>query len=147
MADYKELISGTLGTLTKLGGKVRDVAVNTGVTDVYTKGADRAKAFAQITKLTLALNSEHEELKRVYAEIGRLYFEQAKAAPEGFFVPLFDQADRVAGKIRDKRARIDALREDAGIAGEPDIEVEIGDFDEVVSATEADGTAADNENR
>ena len=139
MADYKELISGTLGTLSRLGGKVKDVAVNTGVTDVYAKGADRAKAFAQITRLTLALNGEHEELKRVYAEIGRLYFEQAKAAPEGFFVPLFEQANRVTGKIRDKRAKIEALRSEAGIAGEPDIEVEFGDFDDVVSATEADG--------
>lgn len=136
MADYKELISGTLGTLTKLGGKVRDVAVNTGVTDVYTKGADRAKAFAQITKLTLALNSEHEELKRVYAEIGRLYFEQAKAAPEGFFVPLFEQAGRITDSIRQKQTEIDALKADYLEPGEKDVEVEIGDFDDIVSAAE-----------
>ena len=136
MADYKELINGTLGTLTKLGGKVRDVAVNTGVTDVYTKGADRAKAFAQITKLTLALNSEHEELKRVYAEIGRLYFEQAKAAPEGFFVPLFEQAGRITDSIRAKQTEIDALKADYLEPGEKDVEVEIGDFDDIVSAAE-----------
>ena len=144
MADYKDIFNETLG---KLAGKVKEAADTSGVLDVYAQGANRAKAFGQIAKLSLELNSEHDELNRIYTEIGRLYYEQAKAAPEGFFVPLFDQADRVAGKIRDKRARIDALREDAGIAGEPDIEVEIGDFDEVVSATEADGTAADNENR
>ena len=136
MADYKELISGTLGTLTKLGGKVRDVAVNTGVTDVYTKGADRAKALAQITKRTLALNSEHEELKRVYAEIGRLYFEQAKAAPEGFFVPLFEQAGRITDSIRAKQTEIGALKADYLEPGEKDVEVEIGDFDDIVSAAE-----------
>ena len=134
MADYKDIFNDTLG---KLAGKVKEAADTSGVLDVYAQGANRARAFGQIAKL----------IKRVYAEIGRLYFEQAKAAPEGFFVPLFDQADRVAGKIRDKRARIDALREDAGIAGEPDIEVEIGDFDEVVSATEADGASVDNDNR
>ena len=98
-----------------------------------------AASFGQIAKLTLELNSEHEELKRIYTEIGRLYYEQAKAAPEGFFVPLFEQANRVTGKIQDKRAKIEALRSEAGIAGEPDIEVEFGDFDDVVSATEADG--------
>lgn len=136
MADYKELINGTLSTLTKLGGKVRDVAVNTGVTDVYTKGADRAKAFAQITKLTLALNGEHEELKRVYAEIGRLYFEQAKAAPEGFFVPLFEQAGRITDSIRQKQTEIGALKADYLEPGEKDVEVEIGDFDDIVSAAE-----------
>ena len=136
MADYKELISGTLGTLTKLGGKVKDVAANTGITDVYTKGADRAKAFAQITRLTLALNGEHEELKRVYAEIGRLYYEQAKAAPEGFFVPLFEQAEKLTDSIRAKQAEIDSLKTDYLDSAEKDVEVEIGDFDDIVSAAE-----------
>ena len=136
MADYKELISGTLGTLSRLGGKVKDVAVNTGVTDVYAKGADRAKAFAQITRLTLALNGEHEELKRVYAEIGRLYFEQAKAAPEGFFVPLFEQAGRLTDSIRTKQTEIDNLKADYLEPGEKDVEVEFGDFDDIVSAAE-----------
>ena len=136
MADYKDILSGTFG---RLAGKVRDAADSAGVLDVYAQGANRAKAFGQFTKLTLELNSEHEELKRIYTEIGRLYYEQAKAAPEGFFVPLFEQANRVTGKIQDKRAKIEALRSEAGIAGEPDIEVEFGDFDDVVSATEADG--------
>ena len=144
MADYKDILSGTFG---RLADKVKETASSTGVLDVYAQGANRAKAFGQIAKLTLELNSEHEELNRIYTEIGRLYYEQARTAPEGFFVPLFEQAGRVTGKIQEKRARIEALRDEAGIAGEPDIEVEIGDFDDVVSATEADGTAADNENR
>jgi hypothetical protein len=136
MADYKDILSGTFG---KLADKVKDVADSSGVLDMYAQGANRAKAFGQFTKLTLELNSEHEELKRVYTEIGRLYFEQAKDAPEGFFVPLFEQARRVTGSIRDKRAKIDALRETYGTPEQNDIDVEIGDFDDVVSATEADG--------
>ncbi len=137
MADYKDIFG-------KLAGKVKDAADSSGVLDVYAQGANRAKAFGQIAKLTLELNSEHEELNRIYTEIGRLYYEQARTAPEGFFVPLFEQANRVTGKIRDKRAKIEALRDEAGIAGEPDIEVEIGDFEDVVSATEADGAAVEN---
>ena len=136
MADYKELLGGTLG---KLADKVKETASSTGVLDVYAQGASRAKAFGQLTKLTLELNGEHEELQRIYAEIGRLYFEQAKDAPEGFFVPLFEQADRVTGSIREKRARIDELKENYGVSEKNDIDVEIGDFDDVVSATEADG--------
>lgn len=135
MADYKEL----LGTFGKLADKVRETASSTGVLDVYAQGANRAKAFGQLTKLTLELNGEHDELNRIYAEIGRLYFEQAKDAPEGCFVPLFEQAKRVADGIREKRARIDALKEQYGMSGQSDIDVEIGDFDDVVSATEADG--------
>ncbi|MBO5496526.1 MAG: hypothetical protein J5967_03910 [Oscillospiraceae bacterium] len=145
MADYKELINGTLGTLTKLGGKVKDAAVSTGVTGVYAKGANRARAFGQITKLTLALNGEHEELKRVYAEIGRLYYEQAKAAPEGFFVPLFEQAGRLTDSIRQKQAEIDGLKADYLEPGENDVEVEIGDFDDIVSAAEREAMGSEDE--
>ena len=136
MADYKELLGGTFG---KLADKVKETASSTGVLDVYAQGASRAKAFGQLTKLTFELNGEHEELQRIYAEIGRLYFEQAKDAPEGFFVPLFEQPDRVTGSIREKRARIDERKENYGVSGKDDIDVEIGDFDDVVSATEADG--------
>ena len=101
--------------------------------DVYAQGANRAKAFGQLAKMTLELNGEHEELQRIYTEIGRLYFEQ------GFFVPLFEQANRVSDSIRAKRAKIDELKEHYGVTEQSDIDVEIGDFDDVVSATEADG--------
>ena len=136
MADYKDILSGTLG---KLADKGKETASSTGVLDVYAQGANRAKAFGQLTKLTLELNGEHEELQRIYTEIGRLYFEQAKDTPEGFFVPLFEQANRVSDNIRAKRAKIDELKEHYGVTEQSDIDVEIGDFDDVVSATEADG--------
>ena len=136
MADYKDILSGTLS---KLADKVKETASSTGVLDVYAQGANRSKAFGQLTKLTLELNGEHEELQRIYTEIGRLYFEQAKDTPEGFFVPLFEQANRVSDNIRAKRAKIDELKEHYGVTEQSDIDVEIGDFDDVVSATEADG--------
>ena len=136
MADYKDILSGTFG---RLADKVKETASSSGVLDVYAQGANRARAFGQLTKLTLELNGEHEELQRIYTEIGRLYFEQAKGAPEGFFVPLFEQADRVSDSIRAKRAKIDELKEHYGVTEQSDIDVEIGDFDDVVSATEADG--------
>ena len=132
MADYKELFG-------KLADKVKDVAETSGVMDVYAQGASRAKAFGQLTKLTVELNREQEELRDIYTEIGRLYYEQAKTAPEGVFVPLFEQADRVTGSIRERRAKINELKEGSGLSGQDDIAVEIGDFDDVVSATEADG--------
>ena len=67
MADYKDIFSDTLG---KLAGKVKEAADTSGVLDVYAQGANRAKAFGQIAKLTLELNSEHDELNRIYTEIG-----------------------------------------------------------------------------
>ena len=133
MADYKDILSGTLG---KLADKVKETANSSGVLDVYAQGANRAKAFGQLAKMTLELNGEHEELQRIYTEIGRLYFEQAKDAPEGFFVPLFEQAGRISDSIRQKQAEIDGLKADYLEPGEKDVEVEFGDFDDIVSAAE-----------
>ena len=82
MADYKDIITGTLSNIV---GKVKEVADSGAIKDIYEHGANRAKSYGQMAKLSLEINGDSEELKRVYAEIGRLYYDQAKDAPEGFF--------------------------------------------------------------
>ena len=86
MADYKDIITGTLSNIV---GKVKEVADSGAIKDIYEHGANRAKSYGQMAKLSLEINGDSEELKRVYAEIGRLYYDQAKDAPVGFFAPLF----------------------------------------------------------
>lgn len=142
MADYKDIISGTINSIV---GKVKEVAESGTVRDIYENGANRAKSYGRIAKLALELNGENEELKRVYTEIGRLYYEQAKDAPEGLFAPLFAQAEEICGRIEAKEDEISALKADVAAAADcndADIDVEIGefdDFDSVVDATEDDG--------
>ena len=142
MADYKDIISGTINSIV---GKVKEVAESGTVRDIYENGANRAKSYGRIAKLALELNGENEELKRVYTEIGRLDYEQAKDAPEGFFAPLFAQAEEICGRIAAKEDEINALKADVAAAtgcDEADIDVEIGefdDFDNIVDATEDDG--------
>ena len=87
MADYKDIITGTLNNIV---GKVKEVADSGAIKDIYEHGANRAKSYGQMAKLSLEINGDSEELKRVYAEIGRLYYDQAKHAPVGFFAPLFE---------------------------------------------------------
>ena len=130
MADYKELF-GSLVNMAK------DVMESTGVTEVYQKGASPTKAYSRIARLTLDTNSQAEELRKVYTEIGRLYVEQNGAEATGFFAPLCAQAAATAEKIRNLEDEIRALRESVMPEGaEKDIEVEIGAFDDVVSADE-----------
>lgn len=142
MADYKDIIAGTINSIV---GKVKEVAESGAVRDIYENGASRAKSYGRIAKLALELNGENEELKRVYTEIGRLYYEQAKDAPEGFFAPLFAQAEEICGRIAAKEDEINSLKADIATAtgcDEADIDVEIGefdDFDNIVDATEDDG--------
>ena len=63
MADYKSIITGTLSSI---AGKVKEVAANSSVRDIYDRGAGMAKNYARIAKLSLELNGENEELKKVY---------------------------------------------------------------------------------
>ena len=137
MADYKELFGS-------LVNKAKDVMESTGVTEVYQKGASRTKAYSRIARLTLDTNSQADELRKIYTEIGRLYFEQARENPEGVFAPLFAQAGKLMDELKAKESELEQLK--SGLrdeAEEKDIEVEItqdiDDFDQIVNATEAEG--------
>lgn len=133
MADYKEIFTGALSGL---AGKVKNAAESSGILDVYQKGADRAVTYGKVVKLTLESNADAEELKRIYTEIGRLYYEQAKDAPEGFFAPLFAQAKEITERIA---RREDEIAEARSSVGEKNIDMEIGEFEDIIDATENQG--------
>lgn len=137
MADYKDIISGTLKNI---AGKVKEVADSGTVRNIYEQGTERAKSYANIAKLTLELNGDTEELKRVYTEIGKLYYEENRENPEGFFTALFAQVEEINARIREKEDIISEFRASAETAKCPDIDVEVGEFDDVVDSTEADGS-------
>ena len=142
MSDTLDRLSDTLGGLLKKAREVGAQAVETvdkngAVRDAYARGTERTKAYAQMAKLTLEINRENEELRKIYTEIGKLYFEQAQGSAGGFFAPLFAQAGDTADKIRSLEDELRALREEFIPDGaEKDIEVEIGAFDDLVSAEE-----------
>ena len=140
MADYKDIITGTLSSLV---GKVKEVAESGSVRNIYEQGSNRAKAYGRIATLTLEMNGDNEELRRVYTEIGKLYYEQAKDAPEGFFAPLFTQAEQITAQILAREDEINTLKASFdGSAEDADIEVEVSEFDDVVDATQDDGADA-----
>ena len=142
MSDTMDKLTGTLGGLLKKAKEVGSQAVETvdrngAVREAYARGTERTKAYARMAKLSLELNGEAEELRKIYTEIGKLYYEQARDSADGFFAPLFAQAGETAGKIRSLEEELRTLREQVAPEGaEKDIEVEIGAFDEVVSADE-----------
>ena len=137
MANYRDIINGTLSTL---AGKVKDVAETTGVRGIYDRGVSRAQSYARVAKLSLAINGDSEELKKVYTEIGKLYFEQERSDPQGIYAALFRQAEEITARLKEKKDELDAMKAEyeAEKAAEG-IEVEIGDFEDIVSATEDEG--------
>ena len=183
MADYKDIITGTL---TNLVGKVKEVAESPNVKEAVDKvkaaaedtvgkvkaaaegstvkevcdqGANRVKSYGRIAKLSLEMNGDYEELKRVYTEIGKLCYDQFKDAPEGDFAPLFAQVEEISARIERSEAEIEAMKAEAGCQEEPDISVEIvadsveeaaeefkeaaEEFQNVVEATESEGSATE----
>ena len=120
MANYKDIISGAFN---KAVCKVKEVADNTNVRELYEQGTDKVKAYGRIAKLNIELNGHNEELKRMYTEIGKQYYEQAKACPEGFFASLFAQVDALREEVNAKEAEIAALKE--GCCSDCGIDVEI----------------------
>lgn len=137
MADYKDIITGTIKNL---AGKAKDFAESSTVRGIYEHGAERAKAYGAIAKLTLEISGDTEELKRAYTEIGKLYFEQNRENPEGFFTSLFSQVEEINARIHEKEDTINELKARLEADKAADIDVEIGDFEDIVDSTEADGS-------
>lgn len=142
MSDTLDKLTDTLGGLLRKAKEVGAQAVETvdrngAVREAYARGTERTKAYGRMAKLSMDVNREREELRKIYTEIGKLYYEQKQNSAEGFFAPLFAQAGETAGRIISLEDELHALREEVLPDGaEKDIEVEIGAFDEIVSAEE-----------
>ena len=95
-------------------GKAANFAKNT---------ADKAKTAGRITKLTLENNAENDKIKKVYAEIGKLYFEKMSDAVDPEFIELFNAVNASKAKIAANEAEIAELKA-ADEAGEVLEEVE-----------------------
>ena len=177
MADYKDIITGTISNIM---GKVKEVAENPNVKDavdkvkaaaedtvgkvkeaaegstvkeVYDQGANRVKSYGRIAKLSLEMNGDYEELKRVYTEIGKLCYDQFRDAPEGFFAPLFAQVEEISARIERSEAEIEAMKAEADISVEivadsvedaaEEYKAAAEEFQSVVDATETEGSATE----
>ena len=177
MADYKDIIAGTISNL--MGkvkevaenpnvkeavdkvkaaaedtvGKVKEAAEGSTVKEVYDQGASRVKSYGRIAKLSLEMNGDYEELKRVYTEIGKLCYDQFRDAPEGFFAPLFAQVEEISARIERSEAEIEAMKAEADISVEivadsveddaEEYKAEAEEFQNIVDATETEGSATE----
>ena len=151
-------MSDTIGDITRTLGELAAKAKEAGAQAVeavdkngtvraaYANGIGRTKAYAALARLGVRRNGEITELDKIYTEIGKLYYEQARENPEGFFAPLFAQAEATKEKIRALSDEIDALR--AEVLGEntdSTVDKRIDEFDNIVSAAEAEVSSSDGE--
>lgn len=143
MADYREIVNEVVD-------KAKSVAESSGMRGVYESGIGRAKSYAKIARLTVEENRESDELRRVYVEIGKLYYEQTEGKGEGYFSSLFSQVKEIEAQIQATQDEIDAIRgeitersrarEQEKASGKDSFtEEELQHFEDIVSAAEKDG--------
>jgi len=114
MSDFNELKGAFLNTLGTVAGKTRDFVE---------KAGDKAKDVARIAKLNMELSSEKDTIEKAYLEIGKLYYETRKNAPDGFFVQLCDEITLANDNISKVLSELDDLKAGLGTKS-GDIEVE-----------------------
>ena len=100
---------------------------------------DKTRDAARLAKLTVALTSEKDALKKAYIELGKAYYEEHHNDAEGLYAQLVEEVDAVNARIEEMQAEIDSLKgsfhasEDASFedvvsqdeGGDEDISVEI----------------------
>lgn len=133
MSTFRELKEKATGFALNAAEKAKDLAGF---------AADKAKKAGRIAKLKLEISAEKDNIQASYTEIGKLYYETHKDAPEGFFLQLCEEVGAALAAIEAKEAELADLKseiveeaEDAELCDTPE-EAPEADFDTVVSAAE-----------
>lgn len=114
MADYKSILKGTINSVSK---KAKDYIENGSLRDAYDKGSTAARCYADIAKLTLQINGELEDQKKIFIEIGRLCYSENRDHPSDAYAELFDELKASDDKIEAMRTELEAAK--AAVASSP----------------------------
>lgn len=138
MSDYDDFKEAFKATFSGVADIAKDLAASAG---------DKAKSLGRIAKLTVELNSERENAKKAYAEIGKLYYETYRNAPGEFFIQLCDEVTLVNQNISRMEDELAALKASVSESGTGSSTGASGSdsFEHVVEADEAASAPADDD--
>ena len=138
--------------LTETAGAIKDKTVAI-ARDVADKSSDaartvagKARNVAEKAKLNAEISSERENMKKLYTQLGKLYYEKYSAAPDPDLAESVTAVTEALERVAEKQARIDALDaapEEAEEEAEtvPEEETVVDEVEDTVEA--AAETAAD----
>lgn len=72
--------------------------------------AQKTKELAEVTKLKSQVNDLNKSLNSYYQEIGKLYFEKTKDAPDAEFEGLYAQIAEAYEKLESTKAQIREIK-------------------------------------
>ena len=123
MAGFNDFLTKAGALASKAADKAKDLA---GVAAVKTKQVSR------IAKLNMDISAKKDDMKKAYAELGKIYYEAHHDAPDETCAPLCAQIDEAAAAVAAMEAEIAQLKQEIG----EDDTAQDADFEAVVDQTE-----------
>jgi len=107
-------------------------------TDLAQAGVAQSKRLAEIAKLKTANMAEEDAIKKAYLELGKLYYAEHGAAPDGAYAAACERITASKALIETNNDRIAELKQpgDPEPETEPEVEVEV-EAESVVEAEPA----------
>lgn len=104
-------------------------------TDLAQAGVAQSKRLAEIAKLKTANMAEEDAIKKAYLELGKLYYAENGAAPEGAYVAACERITASKALIETNNERITELKQTASAEEAAELEDEM-EIEEAVEAAE-----------
>ena len=97
--------------------------------DLAQAGVAQSKRLAEIARLKMDNMSQQDAVKKVYIEIGKLYYAERGLSPDGAYAAACERITAARAAIESNKARIDELKQPGDPEdGQPE-EVEADLFD------------------
>lgn len=93
-------------------------------TDLAQAGVAQSKRLAEIAKLKTANMAEEDAIKKAYVEIGKLYYAEKGATPDGAFAAACERITASKAVIETNNERIAELKQPGDPEPEAAVEVE-----------------------
>ena len=106
-------------------------------TDLAQAGVAQSKRLAEIAKLKTANMAEEDAIKKAYLELGKLYYAENGAAPEGAYAAACERITASKALIETNNERITELKQSTGAEDENELE----DAMEIAEAVEVEETS------
>lgn len=106
-------------------------------TDLAQAGVAQSKRLAEIAKLKTANMAEEDAIKKAYIEIGKLYYAEKGATPDGAFAAACEKITASKAVIETNNERIAELKQPGDPEPEAEVEAEEAKAEEVEAAPAA----------
>lgn len=113
-------------------------------TDLAQAGVAQSKRLAEIAKLKTANMAEEDAIKKAYLELGKLYYAESGAAPEGAYAAACERITASKALIETNNERIAELKQTVSQEDGEELEdaVEIAEDVEAAEESKPEETAA-----